>query len=510
VGSGAWANVPIPNYSTSWNASGKAQNTYQYRIWFEYGDYWGWGNGVGDGPVTVVVGPAPPVDPLVTQLNYQFQTRQGDLYPTDGKVDIFVKRTSGGVAGNGVVNGVILKQNSSGGTFSLIAPHPDSWEWMTASGWPLSSASVVVTDFNVDGFVDVEVKGVAAAINVAGASDQIVFSPAAFCQSQPLGLRAVDASLKQFVANMLDYHVNQNYFWENANTQYFSQTVTSFDCNFGFFDGILDAQYFSGAFPCTTYYYYVAGTYLDYTGSHERAVAIWLWDESFVATGNATASTQGAQTAAEAVLGVPIGGWVMEELLGTTGEHTNPDVRRGLETFWAILGSARANAQEIDTEIAPPQVSYPDCITVNARNVEGLGWSGAKHASLVYLPAGQWISAFDDDPSFWNDGLLVSEVNDESDNPLLTMVVAEVNTPNGVPGVPCDIISTPAYWPDLINADSRYDDDLEYDPVPALGTGVFNSNGFVHGILIATYGSAWPDLFGLFGWNNPVPAQEFQ
>src|SRR3989337_1786722 len=88
----SWVSVSTPNYSTSWNASGKPPGTHQYRIQYAYGDYWSGGQYVVDGPVSVQVGPAPLPLPLAEQQEYA--TRHGDL-DNDGDIDIYVKRVAG-------------------------------------------------------------------------------------------------------------------------------------------------------------------------------------------------------------------------------------------------------------------------------------------------------------------------------------------------------------------------------------------------------------------------------
>jgi hypothetical protein len=456
--------------------TGKPAGSYEYRVYYRMSVYaWPYDEYTAEGPASVTVGTPPPRDPLTTQLNYQYETRTGDIN-WDGKTDIFVRRTSGGVAGNGTLEQVILRQNSSGGTFSILVP--DSSQAATASAWPASSASIVVTDFNVDGFVDVEVKGVAAAVGVGGAFDQIVFSPAAFYQPQPLGLRAVDASLKQFVGNSLDYFVNPSYFPANATPRYFSQTFIYFDCEwagYGFYEGAISDIY--GDFPCTVYYHTVSGTFLDYAGFSQEAASIWLWGEA-LASGAATSadSTEGAQDAAEDVLGVEIGGWPMEEVLGATGEHTDANIRRALETIWAIIWIGRANAQEVETEEAPPQSPrLAGTIYLTGHPVAG-GLS--RHAALEYLslPPYFTLSARNSNGSAQY-GTLIKEDNWERDLPMLNMTYGTIEPPGQT--------TNNNYWLLVLAAFSNYDNDLAYD---ALGGQGFNSNGFIRGLLEATGG----------------------
>jgi hypothetical protein len=431
-------------------------------------------------------------------LGYQFQTRQGDING-DGRTDLFVRRTAGGVASNGVLDAAVLRQSTSGGTFSVSAPTP--YESSVASSWPVSSASVVLTDFNVDGFVDVEIKGVAAATGVSLASDQIVFSSGVPLRAQPLGVRAVDAALKKFVGNTLDYVANPYYFAESAELALFRGTYPVYYCSFswGSYSGILE-EYNSGL-SCGVYSVYVSGYYWDYSGFSAAAVAIWTDEQAFASgTLDGAQSTARVQQTAEGELGVQIGGWPMEEELGTTGEHTNANVRRGLETFWAILGIGRANAQEVETVEAPKQLPrVHDVVYITGREVLGLV---AAHTAIEYTSARigvQWISAFGEFVGArWT---LVSRERDLSDAPRLMLTLGQVQEP-GNPNA--------AYFLEMTNARRSYRNSLCYAPSPSPGDPCYNSNGFTRGVIQATGGIPTIDLGVFPGGSHPVPANELR
>jgi hypothetical protein len=495
AGTGVWTMVSTPQGATSVNRAGKAPGTYTYQVYvtFGYGD-----KQIIDGPASVTVGTAPPRDPLVTQLGYQFQTRKGDIN-ADGRTDLFVKRTAGGVAGNGVLDAAILRQGASGGAFSVTAP--TAYESSLASTWPLASTTVVVSDFNVDGFVDVEVKGVAAATKVPGASDQIVFSSGIPFQPQPLGVRAVDAALKKFVANMLDYIVNPDYFSENADLRFFLGTYPIYFCRapLGAYSGILDR--YDNGISCPIYNVHISGYYWDYREFSSAAVAIWTNEEAFVSGSiDGAQSTERAQQTTEAQLGVQIGGWPMEEELGTTGEHTDAAVRRGLETFWAILGIGRANAQEVATVEAPPQIPrLHDVVYITGRKVLGVA---PGHTAIEYTSAHvgvQWVSAFGEfvGPR-WT---LVAYERALADAPRLTLTLGQLQKPGK---------SNAAYFLEVTNARRSYRNNLCYTPTPSPGNPCYNSNGFTRGVIAATGGIPTIDL-GIFpGGNHPVPANELR
>jgi len=92
---------------------------------------------------------------------------------SDGRKDLYVSRTSGGASGNGVLEKVILTQNTSN-AFDIVL-NPTSSQLNTAGNWPAANnVSALVSDFNVDGFADVLVKGLSNAI--ANVEDQILYS----------------------------------------------------------------------------------------------------------------------------------------------------------------------------------------------------------------------------------------------------------------------------------------------------------------------------------------------
>ncbi|HEY7672751.1 MAG TPA: hypothetical protein VIC71_11080, partial [Gammaproteobacteria bacterium] len=472
-----------------------------------------------DGPASVTVGTPPPRDPLLTQLGYQFQARQGDIN-FDGRTDLWVRRTAGGAAGNGVLDSAILRQNASNGTFTVAAP--TAYEASLASSWPLSSANVVVTDFNVDGFVDVEVKGVAAAIGVPAASDQIVFSSGVPLQAQPLGVRAVDAALKKFVGNVLDYIVNPNYFEEYASIQYVAGNLPVVWCDWNSLTGVWDGWNYFRA--CQVGYLYVAGYYRDYSAFSSAAVSIWNTEETF----HAGMTTQdGALSAIEAaveqILGVVLGGWDVGEVAGTNGPYSDLDQRRGLEIFLAILGIGDANAQEVDTDEAPtPVPRTPDVIYVVGRYIFAAEERGI-HSALQYTTPGvglpTWLSGFDSEAeSGLDDGTLVAETNDQRDNPLLMRLTLGWVIP------PHDGPRFSYFFDGLLPAHNHYRElpfaqKAPYDALPefpCLGfCAQYNSNSYVQGLVEATEGRIIPmapflkDFDDLVGGGSPVPASYF-
>jgi hypothetical protein len=448
------------------------------------------------GEVTVYVTPtAPPVDPLLTQRSYTYRTRVGDI-DYDGRRDLYIERVSGGVANNGVLDKVIVQQTATAGQYALVPP--TSAQAATAATWPVSSAQVAVEDINVDGFVDVTVKGVASALGVGGARNLIVFSPGQVFSAVPKGVRVLDDGLLKFVGNMLDYQVDHSYFENNAAYSYFY--VSSYWSTCGGGQIVSSDPIIPNNTPgCVWVYQFVAGYYPDYSRFSSAAVAISLAAENAdTAQTSTTAAVDAIDRAAEDVFKIQIGGWNMEEVLGATGEHKNRDARRAMEVFWAILGIGRASADEVRTEKAPRQTTRGfGTVYVTGHNIFGFG---PIHTAIEYTSAYTPTTTISAGPEGATP-YLVSRRNRPSDHAALNMVVGTVSDPlNSV---------AESYFTELLVADANYDDDLWYAAFPA-APGTYNSNSYVRGLIDATGGVTTANLSAFVGGSKPVPASKFQ
>ena len=507
--SGAWTEVASEG---SIAFTSKPEGSYSYRVYASVfsaivGPMEGYSAEIN---VVVSYGPPPPApfrEDIPTQMTYEYAVRQGDIN-SDGRIDLFVKKITGGTPLNGVVEEVMLQQASSGTAFSMVVP--TAGQSAIAAGWPMSSASVALQDINVDGYVDASVIGVASAVG-ASIPNQIVFAPGQLSAAQPLGIRAVDTSIVQFAENSLDYFVNQDYFLNNVPIYFYQVWIWYAYCVPYGYAG-LDYYYWNFFGGCYVDYIYLYGYYADWSVFNTEAVAIfaneWQVENQSISQ---EAGLQSIEAAIESLLGVAIGGWPMEELLGATGEHTDSAIRRGLEIFMVILGISRAHAQEVQPDEAPAQIDNGlSCIRVRSRYVVGT-WPTSRHASLSYISGvpDSLLSAYDTVPNPFFDGYLISLRDYADDHPLTTMSVSIVAPPSGTP---CDFATDQAYWQLLLSADDNYDDDLPYDKNGTPGEG-YNSNGFVNGILNATGGTPVDGISTLdrmWGWDNPVPVSEFQ
>ena len=174
-------------------------------------------------PVTVN---GPNTDSVGTQLADTYEARVGRM-STNGPKGLYIKRTSTAV-GAGLFQDVILKR--TGNAFELVAAPPGSTNATTGASWSVTTAvDLVLNDINLDGFVDILVRGVAGAIGVTGAVDQIVYAPGH--TGGPLGtLRAVDSSLTNFLSEVSSWTQDPTYFQRHQQPGEVTVTVYRPDC----------------------------------------------------------------------------------------------------------------------------------------------------------------------------------------------------------------------------------------------------------------------------------------
>jgi hypothetical protein len=503
---------------TSGSYIDKPSGTYSYRSGVLFCDPWMIDCATEYSPiVSVVVAAAdvPPPDRLEDQFLYQFRVKAGNVVGNSG-TDILIERVDGGSPGNGVVDAVILEQLSQG-VFSAVTPSAGQ---AGSPAWIAAPIEVALADINVDGYVDLVVKGIDSV--VTGADNQILFSPGR-SGAGAITVRALDATLRQFLANVLDYIVDNAYFATYAPLTYYYAYVPQFTCPYQAVYGI-DETDLEWYLDCLEQYVLVYGVVPDYSVFESRAVSIWS-TEAALDAGDTTrdAALQKIADAIEGVLGVAIGGWVFEDTYGSDISIPDADDRRGLELFLAILGIGKAGAQDIDTDQAPEQVSLnDDVIYLLGRYVFGRGID-RMHTSLYYripfVGAGTWLSAFDSDLRTMFDGTLVGRTSDPRDAPELMQLVL---------GTAESDFAQPAYtyfFTGLVPAHEHYrtlPDSLRapYDAIPELppcsSCPGRNSNGYINGLLRATNGhpvishrSIYYDLDRLTGWEYPVEAYYF-
>ncbi len=466
--------------------SGKAPGTYYYRVaywWYVSDPYFGYEFTEYSAEARVAVGSSvPALDPLDTQLRYRYETRVGDAN-ADGRLDVFVNRTAGGQAGNGTVDKLLLLQNGAGGFSALV---PSSTQLTAARSWPSSAIRVTLRDFNVDGFADVLLKGIGAAVGTASIPNQIVYASGQLLSLQPRGVRAVDADLRHFAADSREYFADSSYFTANAPIRLASYVVVYYLCEPWYLE-----SYFRS---CGWFPYYTTIAVPDYSVFEESALSAWHHEAGIEAGSETLDQGQAAiKTAYEQMLGVPIGGRDLGGVIGERGSADEPRYRRGLELFLAVFGIFDANADELEPKGETGRKA--DVVYVTGRKILGFL---PRHTALEY--GGSTLSAHDSDASWLGDGRLVSQLDWPSDNPTLMMTLGTVGSSLGAS----------LYWGRLVAADRAYDDALPYDALPSIGNGGYNSNGYTHGLVLATAGTPSIDMARFVGGEKPVPASEFR
>ena len=177
---------------------------------------------VGDELSVTVDGPDP--DSVGTQLADTYEARTGDLND-DGTIDaLWIRRTST-ATGGGLFQDVVLKSTPTGSGFSLVAP---SSAGASTGTWPVTTGvDIVLNDINLDGFVDILVRGLGGAIT--GALDQIVYAPGR--TGAALGtLRAVDSSLTNFLGEVSSWTQNPMFFQQHQKPGEVTVTVHRPNC----------------------------------------------------------------------------------------------------------------------------------------------------------------------------------------------------------------------------------------------------------------------------------------
>lgn len=171
-----------------------------------------------------------------------------------------------------------------------------------------------------------------------------------------------------------------------------------------------------------------------------------------------------------------------------------------------IVGIGTANAQEVETDEAPPQARSSSAIFLVGRPVRRFGIPLADHSFLVHnsnpsipcvsnvLPTCNTIAATRENQK------LVYAPNDGPDQPFLSMLYSTVERP---------FTSADALWDELSDKGEAYDNDADY-AWNCLGASEYNSNSFVSGIIDVVNAFPGYDMSNLVCGEKPLPATYFQ
>ena len=151
-----FVNVPDPNWDGQVDFSGKPDGIYRYRVqaWCE--DLFGtsfWIE-VSDSILVQVGGTVDP-EPIEDQLAYEYESRVGDIN-SDGRPDLYIRRTSGGPFGSGTIDEAVFTQLPNG-SYS-ITPVTSSNRPATTT-WQQIALNIYSKDLNFDGFADIAIQG---------------------------------------------------------------------------------------------------------------------------------------------------------------------------------------------------------------------------------------------------------------------------------------------------------------------------------------------------------------
>jgi hypothetical protein len=425
---------------------------------------------------------------LVSQFDTDYSIFSGDL-DNDNRRELLIRSISANTAGkDGMVGNVLLRQNRQG----LLTPSlPTADELAIAANWLPVDVEIAKRDVNIDGYLDLVLLGVDDNPGFGQVANQILFAPGVPGRDQSPSVVAVDDALARFSNDIDRQLIDPEYFQNNAPTRYAAVSYYALNCGWprSAYNSVADA-YFSWACIVEPQYYYLA--YRDYSVFDPFAMEIASNDYGMI-HGSQTTET-GMRRIADTiatVLGVPVGGWDINELLGVQDGVSEESERQGMGLFSALAGISEAVAQVAGDSTANVTTEQ---VELKGRRVLG---QGPFHTALEFRES--TVSAYDSDPRALFDGRLVSEVNWPRDHPSLTLQMGFVNGPT----------APPIYWSDILQTDSRYGDDLPYDLFPSIGQGGYNSNSFVSGLIQTTHGTPTIDIATFVGGERPVPSSAF-
>jgi hypothetical protein len=470
---------------------GRSPGTYRYRV------VYGYAYGPSEyqlsvsAETSVVVGGdygVPPTDPVPDGIRLAdgFRPLSGDI-DGDGLRDLLLLRPdSGDSAPSGAIGDVLLRQAPDG---SLQAAVPSDFQLAIAASWTPATIELRQRDVNVDGYQDLVIRGVAEASGLSNVSNQIVFAAGAAGATLAPTVRPVDQNLARFSRDIDRHLIDPEYYPANGPMTLGVVHYYAFNCGWPDYDLYLDS-YYSWYCYLQGYKFYFA--YQDFSGYDQDAIAIAESDYSMI---HGFLSTEdGMRRIAnrlENVLDVDIGQVDDFELPGGDETVTDDAVRRGIELFAVLAGISEAVAQADTGSVDSPVVER---VQLRGRRVLG---QGPFHTSLAFRSS--TVSSYDSDPQLLVDGLLISEVDWPRDHPSLTLRLGYVDGP----------LEPALYWDNVLNADSRYGDDLRYDVFPSIGEGGYNSNSYIGGLIQATFGVPTIEMTSFVGGEKPVPASAF-
>jgi hypothetical protein len=454
----------------------------------------------------------------------------GDL-TGDGRTDIYVRYSNPIFidAGPGIfipifvrgeLDDFVLEQQFDGSFF--IKANLTSSQLSAVSQWPGAPIDLDPRDFNFDGAVDLLLQDVADAVNSGQPIfDQLVFAPLT-AQLPPMHIRAVDDEFRAYFGDLYDWYLNPNVFneVETVNINQSSYIGVAFDvlglsyvlslCQAGDYDtcgyivGHLSTILAAFGLNCIDWITAAGEDPDDFClygahvwGSTIVMVPVRVFNEMAVEVAETAEQVSIGQAVLEdiadifeTVIGISIGG---ADLPPTNGDEDldTPDGQRGyalhvvLVEFWRAL---RDNQDAADEE--PRQA---DIVYITGRKTKFLD---AFHLAIEHTPSSTNIwSALS---AFQKQDKLHSLPNNPVE--IMNITLGTVSSAGVLP---------PAHYSAMLSADLKYKDDCHYNAIPEIPGAGYNSNGYVHGLVKATEGTASIDFNGYVGGFKPVPEIHF-
>lgn len=494
----SWTQVNDNNYDGLMDFSKTIEGEYRYQLRVYCVDEWGedeWMEWSDIASVNVDLYNGPPIEYSSTeeQVRFTYEVRVGDIN-SDALQDIFVTRTSGGMAFDGSIGSVMLR-NSGNGSFTFMSP--TTTQLSAAQSWPISTIPVLLDDLNADNYLDVVLRYIGNVI--PGAMDQIVFAPGQPYFSEPLAIRSIDADLVSFVNDADAWNSDPNYIEDNTVWVDGGYWYTVWTCNWEWWGG-------DWSYECYPYAYWVDQTYPTYPGIDQDVIDMWHDFEEYK---NGSGSYSDIFYAVQSAVGAPLGA------SDDCGELFDPDVPDDVEcqavTISEALAAVRRTIEWLNTDQEMFFGREPGFVYITTHPVFGFG---PNHMAVEYRDplskAANWVGAYPksvNSPWGWVYIWLTSEIRGETDFPANNTVVAKIWS-----------ASPPSeYFNDILDANEAYRDCLPYEFFPSTTQSTdYNSNGFVAGIVSATQGIPdfarypFPGGFDSFiGGEVPVPDVEF-
>ena len=120
---------------------------------------------------------------------------------------MYIKRTSGGASNNGVLYETIVTQLADK-SFSALSTTAS--QKSTAASWPVINVNIKSADLNMDGFVDVVVKGINS--HIPNVDDQVIFSSGSASNGQARIATSLGSLMAKTMTNISGSLSTANYF----------------------------------------------------------------------------------------------------------------------------------------------------------------------------------------------------------------------------------------------------------------------------------------------------------